>query len=498
MFRKIKTNKIDFIIVFFFIYIVLNILLIFNFDWLASIFIKDLGNLNQVKKFKNIGYILFSALFFFIFTYQALKIQSYSKISGLPNKRAFKRVLKEEINSAEKAGLKLALYFVNLDNFKSINDAYGYIYGDRLLGKVGMTLKEIFKENYKVFHISADEYVVLKNNVEFISEVVWTAESLKNLFNKFWQAGDNWHFLNATTGIVVYPDDGQKPDVLIRKVHTATHFAKTRKKGSYELYQNSMNEEMEENKRIEAQIKVALEKKQFLIFYQPQIDICDNSIIGAEALIRWPNGKGGFTPPSKFIPIAEMSGLINPIGDFVFESVCMTIKEWLDSGIKPVRISVNLSPRQFRDGDLLEDIKEVLKKTNISSQWLALEITEGALMEDTDCSITLLDNLKKMGIKVYLDDFGTGYSSLYYLKRFPIDVLKIDKSFIQGINTDPREDAIVKTIIALGHDLGIKVEAEGVENEEQLKYLKDNGCDYVQGFLISKPLPKEKFEKLLF
>jgi len=497
VFGKIKSDLVDFVIVFFFLYIVISILLIINFDGLASLFIKDLSNLRQIKVFKNSIFILFSGLFFFIFTYQILRIQSYSKISGLPNMRSLKRRLKREMDISKSTGLKVALYFINLDNFKSINDVYGYSSGNKLLEKVGKALEEIFKENYKVFHLTADEYVVLKSNVEFIGEVVWTAENLKNLFNRFWRVEDDWHFLNATIGITVYPDDGEKPEILIKKVYTALHFAKTKNKGSYELYQESMDAEIKENKKIEAKIKVALEKNQFLIFYQPQVNISDNKIIGAEALIRWPDGKGGFISPNQFIPIAEMSGLINPIGEFVFESVCTTIKGWLDAGIKPVRISVNLSPRQFRGGDLLEDVKGVLEKTNISSKWLALEITEGALIKDMECSIVLLENLRNMGIKVYLDDFGTGYSSLSYLKRFPIDVLKMDKDFVQGINTDPQENAIVRTIINLGHDLGIKVEAEGVENEEQLEFLKDNGCDYVQGFLFSRPLPKEEFEKLL-
>lgn len=339
--------------------------------------------------------------------------------------------------------------------------------------------------------------MILKNNVEFFGEVVWTAEKIKNMFDRFWEVGDNWYYLNASFGIAIFPDDGEKSDILIRNVYTALHYAKIRNKGNYEIFHKSMNDEMKESKEIEAKIKTALEEGQFLVYYQPQIDINNNCIIGAEALIRWSDGEGGFISPGKFIPIAEESGLINPIGNFVLNSACEMNKKWINAGFKPICISVNLSPRQFRDEDLLDNIKEILHKTGLNSQWLALEITEGAAIKDIDYTIELLESLRKLGIKIYLDDFGTGYSSLSYLKRLPIDVLKMDRDFICGINIDSKEKAIAKTIINLGHSLGLKVKAEGVETDEQLRFLKDNGCDYVQGFLFSKPLPAEEFEKLL-
>ncbi len=506
MLSRIKSNSIIHAISIFFLYIIINLFY-----------------------FSDIKQIIFNILFFFVFTclflrwaylkekelndlYKDLKkakenkellkerlyiAKNHSSVSGLPNRRILKRSLNKELKNIRETKLKGALYLINLDNFKSINDAYGHFYGDMLLKKVGLDLEKNFTEGYKVFHINADEYVVLKTDVEFLGEIVWIAEKIKNMFNRFWKVEDNWYYLNATFGVVVYPDDGEKTSMLLKNLYNALHFAKVKSRGNYELFNVSMNNEIKESKKIEGKIKIALERKEFLVYYQPQIDIKNNCIIGAEALIRWPDGNKDFIPPGKFIPIAEKSGLINAIGSFVLESACKTNKKWMDKGLKPIRVSVNLSPRQFCDSDLLEDIKVILSRSGLSSQWLALEITENTLIKDMDLSIRLLKSLRKMGIKIYLDDFGTGYSSLNYLKRFPIDVLKMDKDFVSGISFDPREEVIAKTIIDLGHGLGIKVEAEGVEKKEQLQFLKDNGCDYVQGFYFSKPIPSEEFEKLL-
>lgn len=511
------------------LYVFLGTLWIFASDKFLYIFSRDLVSLNLKQDYLGVFYILFSGLLFFIFTYYGVKISYCSKeelfrvysaldkkegekklikeklqkikdtspISGLPNKRALSKSLSREIQNCAKTGLKGALYFIDLDNFKTVNDAHGHHYGDALLKKVGLEFAEVFRESYEVFHINADEYMILKKNVEFFGEVVWIAEKIKSMFDKFWEVEGNWYYLNASFGVVVFPDDGEEADILTKNVYTALHYAKARNRGNYEIFHKSMDNEMTEKKEIEGKIKVALEEGQFQVYYQPQINIQNNTMEGAEALIRWPDGKGGFIPPSKFIPVAEESGLINPIGRWVLKSVCETNKKWQDSGFEPIIVSVNLSPRQFRDEDFLDMIKDTVNETGLDFHWLALEITEGIAMKDINYSIELLEKLREMGIQIYLDDFGTGYSSLNYLKRLPIDILKMDRDFICGIKIDSKEEAIAKTIINLGHSLDMKVNAEGVETKEQLQFLKDNGCDYVQGYIFSKPLPSDEFEKLL-
>lgn len=511
------------------LYVFLGTLWIFASDKFLYIFSRDLVSLNLKQDYLGVFYILFSGLLFFIFTYYGVKISYCSKeelfrvysaldkkegekklikeklqkikdtspISGLPNKRALSKSLSREIQNCAETGLKGALYFIDLDNFKTVNDAHGHHYGDALLKKVGLEFAEVFRESYEVFHINADEYMILKKNVEFFGEVVWIAEKIKSMFDKFWEVEGNWYYLNASFGVVVFPDDGEEVDILTKNVYTALHYAKARNRGNYEIFHKSMDNEMTEKKEIEGKIKVALEEGQFQVYYQPQINIQNNTMEGAEALIRWPDGKGGFIPPSKFIPVAEESGLINPIGRWVLKSVCETNKKWQDSGFEPIIVSVNLSPRQFRDEDFLDMIKDTVNETGLDFHWLALEITEGIAMKDINYSIELLEKLREMGIQIYLDDFGTGYSSLNYLKRLPIDILKMDRDFICGIKIDSKEEAIAKTIINLGHSLDMKVNAEGVETKEQLQFLKDNGCEYVQGYIFSKPLPSDEFEKLL-
>lgn len=511
------------------LYVFLGTLWIFASDKFLYIFSLGLVSLNLKQDYLGVFYIFFSGLLFFIFTYYGVKtsycskeelfrvysaldkkegekklikeklqkIKDTSPISGLPNKRALSKSLSREIQNCAKTGLKGALYFIDLDNFKTVNDAHGHHYGDALLKKVGLEFAEVFRESYEVFHINADEYMILKKNVEFFGEVVWIAEKIKSMFDKFWEVEGNWYYLNASFGVVVFPDDGEEVDILTKNVYTALHYAKARNRGNYEIFHKSMDNEMTEKKEIEGKIKVALEEGQFQVYYQPQINIQNNTMEGAEALIRWPDGKGGFIPPSKFIPVAEESGLINPIGRWVLKSVCETNKKWQDSGFEPIIVSVNLSPRQFRDEDFLDMIKDTVNETGLDFHWLALEITEGIAMKDINYSIELLEKLREMGIQIYLDDFGTGYSSLNYLKRLPIDILKMDRDFICGIKIDSKEEAIAKTIINLGHSLDMKVNAEGVETKEQLQFLKDNGCDYVQGYIFSKPLPSDEFEKLL-
>lgn len=510
------------------LYIFLGALWVFASDKIYYISFGNLINLDLVQNNLGVFYILATGLLVFIFTYYGVKTSYCSKeelykacsalndkerekeiikeklqkiknsypISGLPNKKALSKGINDEIKNCAETGLKGALYFIDLDNFKTVNDAHGHHYGDALLKKVGLEFAEVFKEGYEVFHINADEYAILKKNVEFFGEIVWTAEKIKSMFDKFWEVEGNWYYLNASFGVTVFPDDGDESEILIKNVYTALHYAKVRNKGNYEIFDKSMDKEITEKKDIECKIKAALEEGQFQVYYQPQINIKTNIMEGAEALIRWPDGMGGFIPPSKFIPVAEESGLINPIGRWVLKSVCKMNKKWQDEGFEPILISVNISPRQFRDEDLLDMIKDTLNETGLDYRWLALEITEGTAVKDIEYSIELLEKLREMGIQIYLDDFGTGYSSLNYLKRLPIDVLKMDRDFISGIKIDSKEEAIAKTIINLGHNLNIKVNAEGVETEGQLQFLKDNACDYVQGYIFSKPLPADEFEKL--
>jgi EAL domain-containing protein (putative c-di-GMP-specific phosphodiesterase class I) len=304
-------------------------------------------------------------------------------------------------------------------------------------------------------------------------------------------------FLTCSIGVSMYPSDGDDPELLIKHADIAMYRAKQSGRNNFQFYTSDMNDRALERLRIESDLRNALDRSEFLLHYQPKVDVNSGRVTGMEALIRWRHPEFGMVPPGRFIGLAEETGLIVPIGAWVIRTACAQNKAWQDAGLAPLRISVNLSARQFAQKDLAQSIADVLQDTGLEARHLEIELTESLVMTDVEHAIDVLQQLKRLGVKLSIDDFGTGYSSLAYLKRFPIDVLKIDQSFVRDVTVDPNDAAITVSIISLGHNLKLKVIAEGVETRQQLAYLRLHGCDEVQGYLFSHPLPADEFEARL-
>jgi EAL domain-containing protein (putative c-di-GMP-specific phosphodiesterase class I) len=304
-------------------------------------------------------------------------------------------------------------------------------------------------------------------------------------------------FITGSMGIAVYPDDGASVDTLLKNADIAMYHAKQGGRNSFRFYAKHMDERVQLRLSMEGKLKQALEKAELTLHYQPKVEIETGRIIGVEALLRWDNPDVGEVPPGKFIPVAEETGLIVPIGEWVLYTACQRAQRWRQAGLVPVDMAVNLSSHQFRRGGLAEMVGRVMDETGLDARALELELTEGVIMENVEETVRILTQLKEMGIKLSVDDFGTGYSSMAYLKRFPLDILKIDRSFVQDITTDANDATIIRAIIALARGLNLTSIAEGVETEEQLRFLRQHGCDQMQGYLVSRPIPAEQMEQLL-
>jgi EAL domain-containing protein (putative c-di-GMP-specific phosphodiesterase class I) len=303
--------------------------------------------------------------------------------------------------------------------------------------------------------------------------------------------------ITASIGIAMFPNDGEDADSLLRNADTAMYRAKDQGRDNYKLYTPKMNARIAERLALENSLRHGLEREEFLVYYQPQVDVASGKIVGMEALVRWQHPERGLVSPAEFIPVAEETGLIVPLGAWVMRTACAQNKAWQAAGIPPMRVAVNLSARQFQQRNFTGMVDEVLKEADLEARWLQLEITEGVAMQDVESNIAVLRELREMGVQIAIDDFGTGHSSLSYLSRLPIDVVKIDRTFVHDLTTDPNGAAIARSIIVMAHNLKLRVIAEGVETEEQLAFLKKRRCDEMQGYLFSKPAPAETFEEML-
>jgi diguanylate cyclase (GGDEF)-like protein/PAS domain S-box-containing protein len=425
------------------------------------------------------------------------KMAYYDGLTGLPNRALMEGKTCSELLKAKQNNNKLALIYMDLDNFKTVNDTLGHIAGDELLKIIGDLLRSTIDDLECVARLGGDEFVFLIPSFNSIEKVSAFANRIINLVKKPLTISNKEFHLTASIGIAVYPDDGKDFNTLMKSADIAMYYAKEQGKNRCELFTKEINAKLIEKLELEDSLRSAIKNNEFKVFYQSQINMETGKIEGMEALVRWQHPQKSIIPPIKFIPIAEETGLIIPIGDIVLHEACMQNKLWQDSGYAPLRVAVNLSAKQFEQENLVEIIKRVLGETGLEPQWLELEITESILMKNLEVSIEVLNNLRSMGIHVSLDDFGTGYSSLNYLKRLPIDTLKIDKSFVDNITVDPKDEIIAKAIIELAHKMGLDIIAEGVEYIEQFNFLKKNKCDKVQGYLFSKPVPSEEFEQLL-
>ncbi len=414
-------------------------------------------------------------------------------LTSLPNRLMFQSRLRHAMSRLE-SGKHLAILLIDLDRFKDVNDSFGHPLGDEVLQLSAIRMHEILSEKDTLARLGGDEFIVLIEDLDILENAGRIAQDLLDAIAKpFYLTNGIEVFLGASIGISIYPDQGQSVDAIFQHADAALYQAKKEGKGIFRFYNSGITSSIRIRLTIETRLRKAISKGELAVYYQPQVDIRTGKVVAAEALVRWIDPIDGFVSPSHFIPIAEESGLISQIGEWVLREVCNQGNRWLAEGKTLIPIAVNLSPRQFIHGNIVGLVEQVLNETKYPSEFLEFEITESALMDREEEAIKTLNQLRNMRIRLAIDDFGTGYSSLAHLKRFPVDILKIDKSFVDDIpqNEDDRE--IAATIIAMGHTLRLKVLAEGVETKEQLDFLNSCGCDLYQGFYKSKPLPADKF-----
>jgi diguanylate cyclase len=421
----------------------------------------------------------------------------HDPLTGLPNRRKFNERLNEALCTAEETDCKVALMYLDVDRFKNINDTLGHSMGDLLLQMVADRLRAGVRENDFVSRLGGDEFTVIVDECKQDQDVTAVVQRiLVGLSEPFLLNGYEL-FISPSIGIARFPDDGADMETLLIHADTAMYQSKEQGGNSYSFYTSSMNSTASERMDLENRLRKALERDEFRLYYQPKIDMKTHQITGLETLIRWHNPEMGIVSPARFIPLAEETGMIIPVGAWVLRTACVQAKSWQTAGFPPMRVAVNLSARQVQHLELIPTVKQVLEETGLEADWLEFEITESTLMQNTDRTLSTLRELKQMGIQISMDDFGTGYSSLNYLKRFPFDSLKIDQSFVRDIEVADKDAEIVTAIINLAHCLKLKVIAEGVETEAQQQFLQEHQCDEMQGFLFSRPLPVEELEKLL-
>lgn len=423
----------------------------------------------------------------------------HDPLTGLPNRLLFNDRLTQAIERAKRQRHGLAVLLVDLDRFKLINDSLGLDLGDRVLRLVGERLVTALRSSDTVARLAADEFLVLLPGTAEAEHAARVAQKLLEALKPALQIDGNGQDLavTASIGIAIYPHDGDGAETLIRNADTALSRAKEQGRNAYQFYTTDMNATAFERLVLEGQLRRALARGEFVLHFQPQIRVGNGAVVGVEALVRWVHPQLGLVPPAEFIPVAEDTGLIVPIGEWVLRSACAEVRALHDRGRAGLRLAVNLSARQFRRDDLVERIGLILEETRFPAERLDLELTESTLMQDAESAAVKLHALAERGIRLSIDDFGTGYSSLGYLKRFPIQTLKIDRSFITDIPTDPNDSAIAEAILALAGSLGVQVIAEGVETVAQLEFLRALGCEEMQGYLFSPPLTAVALEEFL-
>ncbi|MFZ3579660.1 EAL domain-containing protein [Virgibacillus sp. DJP39] len=411
----------------------------------------------------------------------------YDELTDLPNRNFFVSVLKQAVTDAKEANEMLAVYFIDLDYFKEVNDTFGYAFGDKLLKACGEKLKSFLQTDTFIARMSGDEFLILQKKTKNTAGAIELAKLLIEEFEKPIDINGYELFITVSIGISVYPENGSNANDLIKHADSAMYVIKERHRNNYNVFDPSISENFKNMLTMERELRKAMESGHFEIHYQPQKNLVTNKIVGLEALLRWNHPVKGNIPPDEFISLAEKTGLIIDIGKWVLNEACRQNKAWQDKGYEPVVVSVNLSARQFHQTGLVEDVENALKKNGLNPCYLELKITESMAMSNEDYIISTMNQLRELGVLVSIDDFGTGYSSLKYLSMFPVTKLKIDKMFMD--ENQIQNKAIVKSIIHMSHSLNMKVIAEGVETIEQLSFLENEKCDEVQGFYYSKPLP---------
>jgi diguanylate cyclase (GGDEF)-like protein/PAS domain S-box-containing protein len=417
-------------------------------------------------------------------------------LTGLPNRALYQERLSEALDEAKKKNTKVAIIFIDLDNFKTINDTMGHPVGDVVLQKVADRLTSNTNAQDTVARLSGDEFTVILRDINSDTAARVASRLLDALSRPMLISNKEVH-TSGSIGVSIYPENGSTISELMQNVDTAAYHAKKNGRNSYQFYTENLSTQAIRRLAIENGLRHAIEKKELSLHYQPKVNLKDKNLIGAEALLRWNNPELGNISPVEFIPIAEETGLIIPIGEWVLNEACTQTKKWLDEGLNPGCISVNLSGRQFQKKGLLDMILTALTQSGLPPKHLELELTESALVKHINEAVSILQKLDHIGIKTSIDDFGTGYSSLSYLKKFPISTLKIDRSFVKDLPQDQEDMSITRAIISLGKSLDLKIIAEGIEDQDQCDLLTELNCDYGQGYLFGKPMPQAEFTALL-
>jgi diguanylate cyclase (GGDEF)-like protein len=415
----------------------------------------------------------------------------------LPNRTLFEDRLEQAVAVAQRAGGLLGVLFIGLDQLKKVTDSLGHVPGDLLMKQVAGRLRACVTEGDTVARFGADEFAVMLAHIDEAKDAVELIGSIRNALHPPFDLDGQELFATASVGVSLFPHDGNEGRRLLK--NAASALARARKSGgdSYRFYTKDMNSTASKQFALETSLRHALDNDEFVLHYQSRLAIDTLKITGVEALVRWQHPQLGLLAPAEFIPLAEDNGLILPIGEWVLRTACRQNREWQSRGFAHICVGVNVSARQFQEQQLVELVPEILSETGLAAEYLDLELTESSIMSNTAANIAVLTRLKALNLTISIDDFGTGFSSLSYLKRLPIDTLKIDQSFIREVTTDPDDAALVMAIVTLAHNLRLRVVAEGVETEAQLNFLQLLRCDEVQGFLFSKPLPAPGLEKLL-
>lgn len=432
--------------------------------------------------------------------YRDLRYRAFhDSLTGLPNRAYFLDSLEQTSDRPDQDSGGAAVLFMDLDNFKVINDSLGHSYGDRLLVQVGHRLRECLRPGDVAARMGGDEFTVLLDHLRDINDAILVAERIDQALQNPFKVGEHEVTATASIGIAWGGGPGYlEPASLLRDADVAMYQAK-RSRESYRVFHSSMHARALKRLKLEGDLRRAIEEEDFMVYYQPKVHLGTGKVVGVEALVRWGDPQTGITMPSEFVPVAEETGLILPIGDQVLEGACRQLCEWRESdGLEgDITLSVNLSGRQFQKPDLVDGVRRVLRETGLQAERLQLEITESVVMGEDEQALWTLKELRETGVKIAIDDFGKGYSSLNYLKELPVDALKIDKSFVDGLRRDMVDAAIIRLIVDLAHTLRLEVTAEGVEGPEQLARLAQMGCDLGQGYYFSEPLPGEEAGKLL-
>ncbi len=425
------------------------------------------------------------------------QLASFDTLTRLPNRALFQDRLNHAITHCRREQTRVALLFLDLDHFKNINDSLGHSIGDKLLVEVATRLTASVREQDTVARLGGDEFTVILEGFSQIDDPATVAEKIINSLSRPYILEGHDINISPSIGISLFPEDADDPEILLRNADTAMYHAKDSGRNNYQFYSTELNQAATDRLVLETSLRAALYNEEFVLHYQPQIDVRTERIVAVEALLRWQHPEKGLIPPDRFIPLLEETGLIIPVGDWVIREACRQTRAWRDQGYPPIQMAVNLSGRQFQGKQLADTISGILADAGLQAEDLELEITETVLMQDTDTTITTLNALNELGMRLSIDDFGTGYSSLAYLKRFPVHTLKIDRSFIRDIVVSADDTAITEAVIAMSHRLNLEVVAEGVETPEQMAFLKRHHCDKLQGYLISRPLPAAAMDNLL-